>query len=147
MNNTIFGFIEDLNWAAVAVSVFLAFVLGSVWFSPSVFGTYWARQVTRYSGTPEPEITSGVARPASLAPWLVGMAINVIVLALVIEGVRADSAGEGIALGLAVWLGFAATFSTWPPIFARMPWEWWFVNNGAFLVMQVAAGTILALWK
>ncbi len=35
-------------------------------------------------------------------------------------------------------LGLAATFSSWPPVFARMPWGWWLVNNGAFLLMLAA---------
>ena len=139
--------IDELNWVAVGASLLAVFVLGAAWFTPAVLGTYWARQVARYSGASEAAITSGAAQPVSLLKWVVSMAVNVIVLALVIEGVGADSAVEGMTLGMMVALGFGATFSGWPPIFARMPWEWWLVNNGAFLIMQVAAGTILAVWR
>lgn len=59
------------------------------------------------------------------------------------EAVNADSAGEGVVLGL----GFGATLSRWPPIFARLPWQWWLVNNGAFLLMQDAIGAILGAWR
>lgn|GEM_PF-2289414 len=147
MNGTVFGSVDELNWAAVGVSILVAFVLGSVWFAPGVLGNYWARQVAHYTGVPETEIASAAARPSSLLRWAVGMALNVIVLAMVIEAARGDSAPEGIALGVAVWFGFAATFSSWPPIFARMPWEWWLVNNGAFLLMQVGTGALLAVWR
>ena len=50
-------------------------------------------------------------------------------------------------LGLVLGVGFGATFGSWPAIFARMPWEWWLVNAGAFLLMQVAMGVILAAWQ
>ncbi len=143
----ILEFIDDLNWAAVAVSVVVAFVIGSAWFMPGVLGTYWARQVSRYSHASEMEITSGASRPAALLRWIAAMSMNVIVLALVVGAAGADSAVEGIVLGVILWLGFGATFSSWPSIFARMPWEWWLVNNGAFLIMQIAAGGILAVWR
>jgi hypothetical protein len=50
-------------------------------------------------------------------------------------------------LGLVLGLGLGATLASWPPIFARMPWQWWLVNSGAFVLMQVAMGTILGAWS
>jgi hypothetical protein len=64
-----------------------------------------------------------------------------------VEAVDADSVGDGIVLGLVLGAGMGATFSSWPPIFARMPWQWWLVNNGAFLLMLVAMGAILGGWR
>jgi hypothetical protein len=143
----ILEFIDDLNWAAVGGSLLIVFVIGSIWFTPAVLGNYWARQVSRYSGASQAEITSGASRPGALLRWIAGMSINVIVLALAVVAAGGDSAVEGIVLGAILWLGFGATFSSWPPIFARMPWEWWLVNNGAFLAMQITAGAILAVWR
>ncbi len=139
--------INDLNWVAIAVSVGASFVLGSIWFTPAVFGRYWARQVERYSGTTELEITNEASRPDRLLRWIVAMLVNVIALALVIENLRADSVAEGMVLGAVLSFGFGSTLGSWPPIFARMPWGWWWVNNGAFLVMQIAAGSVLAVWQ
>jgi hypothetical protein len=76
----------------------------------------------------------------------VGHAVNAVALALAAEGVGADSAGDGIVLGVVLGIGFGATVNSWPPIFARMPWEWWLVNSGAFVLMQVAMGAILGAW-
>jgi hypothetical protein len=139
--------IDDLNWGAVAGSAAVSFVLGLAWFTPPVLGHYWARQVAHYSGASEMETLDEGARPDRLLKWIVGISINVIVLALVIEGVEADSAAEGMLVGGALSLGFGATLSSWPPIFAKMPWQWWLVNNGAFLLMQTTAGGILAAWR
>lgn len=75
------------------------------------------------------------------------IAINAVVLGLLVNGLGADSPGEGIVVGIALSLGFGATLSSWPSIFARMPREWWLVNNGAFLLMQAAMGAILGSWQ
>ncbi len=143
----ILNFLDDVNWAAVGVSVAAAFAIGLVWFSPSALGRFWARLVSRYTGIPEGEITSAATQTTPLAKWLVGTAISAVVLALTVEAVGADSAGDGVVLGVVLGVGFGATLSSWPPIFASMPWQWWLVNSGAFLLMQIAMGAILGAWR
>ena len=143
----ILDFHDDINWAAFGASLIAAFAIGLVWFSPSALGNVWAKQVSRYTGIPVGEITSGASQATPLAKWLGGIAITAVVTALTVEAVGADSAGDGIVVGLALGVGLGATFSSWPPIFARMPWQWWLVNNGAFLLMLVAMGAILGAWQ
>jgi hypothetical protein len=143
----ILEFLNDVNWAAVGASLVAAFAIGLVWFAPSALGRFWARQVSRYAGIPEGDITSGASQATPLAKWLLGIAITAVVMALTVEAVGADSAGDGVVLGLVLGIGFGATLSSWPPIFARMPWQWWLVNSGAFLLMQVAMGAILGAWR
>jgi hypothetical protein len=143
----ILDFLNDINWAAAGASLVAAFAIGLLWFSPSALGGFWAQQVSRYTGIPEGEITSGASQGSPLAKWLVGVAITAVVMALAVEAVGADSAGDGIVVGVALGVGLGATLSSWPPIFARMPWEWWLVNNGAFLVMLVAMGAVLGAWR
>jgi hypothetical protein len=143
----ILEFLNDVNWAAVGASLVAAFAIGLVWFAPSALGSFWARQVSRYAGIPEGDITSGASQATPLAKWLLGIAITAVVMALTVEAVGADSAGDGVVLGLVLGIGFGATLSSWPPIFARMPWQWWLVNSGAFLLIQVAMGAILGAWR
>ena len=139
--------LDEINWAAVGASLVAAFAIGLVWFSPSALGTVWARHVSRYTGIPEAEITGGASQPPALAKWLVGFAMTAVVLALAVEAVGADSVGDGVVLGLVLGVGLGATLSSWPPIFARMPWAWWLVNNGAYLLTLVAMGAILGAWR
>ena len=73
--------------------------------------------------------------------------MTAVVMGTTVEAVGAKSAGEGVVLGLVLGVGFGATLASWPAIFARMPREWWLVNTGAFLLMQVAMGVILAAWQ
>jgi Protein of unknown function (DUF1761) len=142
----ILEYVDDINWLAVIASVAAAFLVGLVWFSPPVFGGYWARQVSRYTAIPERTITRDASRTSALARWLGSIVVTAVVMATAVEAVGADSAAEGVALGVVLVLGFGATFASWPSIFARMPWEWWLVNTSAFLLMQVAMGVILTAW-
>src|ERR687891_1094935 len=142
----ILDFLDDINWAAVGVSLVAAFAIGLVWFSPSALGGFWARQVSRYTGIPEGEVIKGSSQAPPLAQWLLGFAITAVVMALAGEAVGADSAGDGVVLGLVLGVGLGATLSSWPPIFARMPWAWWLVNNGAFLLILASMGAILGAW-
>lgn len=139
--------LDDVNWAAVGASLVAAFAIGLVWFLPSVLGSFWARQVARYTDIPEDEITSGASQASPLAKWLVGIAVSAVVMALTTDAVGADSAGEGVVLGLMLGVGLGVTLNSWPPIFARMPWQWWLVNSGAFLLMLVTMGAILGAWR
>ena len=136
---------DDLNWAAVAVAALAAFAVGAIWYAPPVLGGYWARQVYRWTGASEAELMSGNPT-VPFAKWLVGMAVNAVALGLAAEGVGAESAGDGVVLGLVVGIGFGATVMSWPAIFARAPWGWWLVNSGAFVAMQVVMGAILGAW-
>lgn len=138
---------DDLNWAAIGAAVVAAFGIGSIWFTPSVMGRFWTRQVSRYTGIPAQEIEAEAGRPQPLALWLTGMAVNGIVLALAVKAIGADSVGEGVAVGAVLGIGLGSTLSSWPPIFARMPWAWWLLNNAPFVLMQAAMGAILGAWE
>jgi hypothetical protein len=138
---------NDLNWVAVAASTVAAFAIGLVWFAPPVLGTLWAREVSQYAGIPAADVESKAAKGATLLPWLVATAINVVVLALAVTATGADSLADGVALGAVLSLGFGATLNSWPSIFAGLPRTWWLLNCGAAVLMNVVAGAILGVWK
>ena len=137
--------LSHLNWAAVVVATFVAFAIGSVYYLPPVMGDRWAAVVARYTGRDVKEL-SGNPVPSALAQWLLGMFVCATVFAMLVRATGADSAGSGIVLGLVLWVGIGATFSSWPSIFAKQPWSLWAINNAVFVLMLVAAGAILGGW-
>lgn len=139
--------LDDLNWLAVATAAAAAFAIGMLWFSPIAFGAFWARQVSGYTSVLEDETMRDAGRPKALSAWLGTIAVSAIALAMTAGALDADSPGEGVALGLVLAVGLGATVAGWPAIFARMPWQWWLVNTGAFLLMQMAMGAILGAWR
>jgi hypothetical protein len=143
----ILDYLDDLNLAAVATATVVAFVVGVTWFSPVLLGRFWARQVSRYSGIPDTDIIENASRPPVLIKWLVSIAVSAFMLSLAIEGTGTDSAADGAVLGFVLGAGLGAAFFSWPPIFARMPWQWWLLNSGAFVTMLAAMGAVLGSWR
>jgi hypothetical protein len=139
--------LTELNWTAIGAAAVAAFILGIVWFAPRVFGNYWAGLVSRYSGIPTRELNANAARPATLAKWFLVISVSAIALALVIDAAGAETPGEGAVLGLVLGIGIGVAFWSWPPIFALIPWRWWLVTSGSFVLMQVTMGAILTAWS
>jgi len=138
--------LSHLNWVAVVVATFTAFLIGSVWFTPQVALRRWAAALASYTGKTIDELLRPPTR-VSIVQWLVGMFLGSIVVGLLVHAGAADSPGSGAVLGLVLWAGIGATFSSWPPIFGGQPWRLWAVNNSAYLLMLVAGGTILGAWR
>jgi len=68
-------------------------------------------------------------------------------LALLLRAAGVTTVAEAAVAGALVSLGFAATLSAWPVIFAKQPVGVWAINNGAFVVMQVVMSLILTIWR
>jgi hypothetical protein len=134
----------QINYVAVVVAAIAGVLVGALWYLPATFGARWAALVKRYTGLTDADLRPDPVRHVSM--WFVGALLNAAVLAALARAVGADMAVAGALLGIGVWIGFGATFSSWPVIFARQPWDLWAVNNGAFLLMQIVMGAILAAW-
>jgi hypothetical protein len=136
----------DLHWAAVTTTVVMTIVIGAIWFSPPVFGRFWAGQVSGYSGVPADDVAAAAARPSALAKWLVALAAADVTLAMTAAATGVDSPGDGAGLGALLGIGLGGAFFSWPSIFAGMPWRWWFVNSAALVVMLTLSGVVLGTW-
>ncbi|MBI3049906.1 MAG: DUF1761 domain-containing protein [Acidobacteria bacterium] len=134
----------QVNYVAVFVAAVAGLIVGMLWYLPMTFGAHWASLVRRYTGLSDEDLRPDP--PRHLSMWFVGAILNAAVLAALARGVGADTAPQGAMLGIAAWIGFGATFSSWPVIFARQPWDLWAVNNGAFLLMQAVMGAVVAAW-
>ena len=139
--------LDDVSWPSVAAAIAVALVIGVAWFSPILFGRAWARHVSSYSRIPATDLTADASQPRVLAKWSVAIAASAIALSLVVENTRTDSAVDGAGLGLVLSTGIGAAFFSWPPIFTRLPWQWWLINSGAFVVMLAAMGAVIGAWQ
>jgi hypothetical protein len=134
----------QIDYVGVFVAAIAGLLIGAVWYLPATFGARWGALVKRYTGLTDEDLRPDP--PRHLSMWFIGALLNAAVLAALARTVGADTALEGAMLGVAVWIGFGATFSSWPVIFARQPWDLWAINNGAFLLMQVVMAVIVAMW-
>lgn len=89
--------IANVNWISILLGAFLAFALGSVWFSPKMFGTKWREG-----------LGAQAVQGRSLGMILIPQAIATFLLALLLN-ITADTS---LALALLVALTVAIFIKT-----------------------------------
>jgi hypothetical protein len=131
----------NLNWWAVLFATVLNMVIGALWYSPVLFGKSWAKLLGKKMKDMGGE-NAGKAYGLTTAAALV----QTFILAVIVSNLGASSTSDGAALGLLLWLGFAATTSISDYVFSSRPLLLWVLNQGYYLVVLMANGAILAIW-
>jgi hypothetical protein len=129
----------SVNWLAVVACVVSNMIIGSIWFSPSVFYKTWQKALGK-TGT----------EGAAPAPIMWGLTIVAAFVEAVFVSLLVTAMGSTVAAGLGtgfmIWLGFVATTSIVNHLFAGRPWAVWFIETGNHLVSLLAMGAILGAW-
>jgi Protein of unknown function (DUF1761) len=102
---TITSALSGISWPAVGAATIAYFVLGGLWFSPSVLGRAWEHAVGVGPSTPS---TRGALY--FVAP-LVGCFTASVATAIVIRAAGASAPTDAVSLGLVLGLGYGSTVS------------------------------------
>ena len=129
----------DINVLAVIVAAVFAFGLGSLWYSPVMFGKPWAR----LTGQGE---SMGSPGPRQIITLIIIALISATALAAFVSWAGASNAGEGALIGIIVALAFQATAAIHLVLFEHRSLELYFINNGYAVLSFAVQGAILASW-
>ena len=116
---------------AVLVAGLLGSAIGSLWFSPRVFGRAWMRMIM----IPPGRIPG---RAGMFGNALVGTFFNIMMAYVLLYFGRAWGVFDPLsALELAfwIWLGFMVPFIVNTILWERKPWRWLAINGGYYFVM------------
>jgi hypothetical protein len=103
----------QVNGIAVIVASLAALIVGFVWYLPPTFGKSWANFVKQYTGLSDADLIPANI-PLTMGLWLLGFLVNAFALAVLINGLGINTLGDGLVLGVLVWLGIALSISSWP---------------------------------
>jgi hypothetical protein len=131
-----------MNIVGVVIAVVAAAVVLTLYYAPPVLGGRWAAAIMAWTGQSEARLSGDI--PRRMGMWLVTAVVNAVVLAYLVDRLGITAVGDGVLLGAVVWAGFGTTFAFWPVAFANQPWQIWAINSGAFLIIQLLMGGILA---
>jgi uncharacterized protein DUF1761 len=126
-----------VSYVGVLVAAIAAVAVGFIWYRPAVFGKRWMA----YIGMTD----TGNPGPMVIAVGVIAALVNAWVLAVLALNLKAATLGDGIMLGVLVWLGFMATLTAAQVNFERRPWGLWVLNNGHDVIVQVLIGAIVTL--
>jgi hypothetical protein len=136
--------IPDINYWAVILATLSSMVVGSIWYTPRVFGNYWMK-------------TSGVKPSGRAADAVVPIVVTVLVsfiTAWVLAGatfIAQDFYGgsflvNSVVTALVLWAGFTAARFVTHDAFDRRPSGLTILNIAHELVTVVIMALIIGLW-
>jgi hypothetical protein len=126
-------------WLSIIAATVVAFVIGGIWYSPSVFGRHWMA----LNGFTEKELSQrsmGRVFGLSFALALV-MTVN---LSMFLG--PSPSLGFCVAAGAAAGIGWSAAALGIIYLFEGRPFKLWLINGGYQAVTLAAIGGVLGLF-
>jgi len=133
-------FETSVNWLAVLVTGLGYMVIGGLWYGP-LFQKPWMR----LANVNEADAKAGAGK-AYVMMFIVAL-VSVFVLAMFVNAIGADTFGEGMLVGLLIWVGFVGTVLLNGVIFEKRPFALYVLNSGYNLVTLLVAGGVLAIWS
>jgi hypothetical protein len=133
---------SDVNWVAILVTATAGFMVGGLWYI--VLGKPW----TRVSGLGPDQLRVGAALAYGLG--FVCTFVMAYVMARLTDyvfKVQNKTIGNGLLLGLMIWIGFVATTGLTNDLFGRRPLVRWVIESGHHLVVLLLMGAMLAYWQ
>ena len=138
-----------MNWWAVLASVILFQVIGSLWYSPFLFGKKW---MSLMGVTPEKMQDAKKEKVKMVKQYSVNIFSSLILtyaMAVFVSYSVVATIPSGILIALVLWIGFVATTNAMEYIWNvnNKPWELYFINTGYYLVAMIIVGIVLSLWS
>jgi hypothetical protein len=132
----------DVNYWAVALATLSTMVVGSVWYTPKVFGNYWMRVAKVDPGDRNaaiPILTTLVV--SFVSAWVLAIATQVAWTAL-----GGGYLGVALLTGVVLWAGFTAARFITHDAFEGRPAGLTVLNIAHELVTVVIMALIIGVW-
>jgi len=131
-----------VNYLAIVAAAIVNMIVGALWYGPMLFAKQWM-EWNNISVEEMKKINPGPLYAQSLVATLVAY----FVLALLIRGLGATTAAEGMKTAFMMWLGFVTTVQFTANLFSYKKIQSYLLDTGYQLLTMLIAGVILALWQ
>ena len=139
---------SGVSIVGILVAFVFSFISGAIWFGPKTFYPVWMRAKGNSSG----QLTAEQNKPALLfGGTILGILIQTITLALIINSLQANGAelgaiqGAGIGLALGVGIGMFASLSH--RLFSGESLKVWVIETANDALNLTVAGAIIATFN
>jgi hypothetical protein len=133
----------QFNWLAIIVATVFAAVVGALWYSPLLFLNRWMelRGVTRES------MQGAMSPAAAVAGSVLLNLIAMTTLAMVVSWAGAATLMDGLMVGAIVGLGIAIAMAARSILFENQSAQLFALNNVYTIILFMAGGAILGVWR
>ena len=132
----------QLNWVAIMVAAFTAFVGGAIWYSPVLFAERWAT----LAGLTEAQ-RQGMGPIIAMIVQAFEIVITAAVLAVVVAWSGAHNPLEGAGVGLLLGGGLIVLDQAKLLAFERRSAALFAINNGYTVLAMIVMGAIEGIWR
>ena len=133
-----------INYLAVFIAAVATMVLGSIWYSPMLFGKIFMKECKMS----EKDKKNGMKGMTSNYIIMFGTAlVTAYILAHFVDYVEATSLSAALMLAFWIWLGFYATSELGSVLWEQKSMKYYAMNVGYHLVNLGIIATILTLWS
>lgn len=136
----------EVNFWPILAGGVAAMILGSLWYSPLLFGKPWMKAM----GITHADMEAGKKKGMALSylSMFATELVKAFIVAHFVDYVGAIEWFEGVELGFWLWLGFIATTSLSGYIWTVKPKPkiLWTIENGYMLSILIIQAVILTLW-
>lgn len=140
--NVLLDYINELNWLAVFVAAALAFLTSALWYSQSLFGKRWMKEV----GLKMRDINKGNTN-ATLAVTFVLYLIGAAAVAILLDVLAIDGLVNGALLGALVGIAFVLTSKATSGIFEQKSILYMKIVIVGDIVALMVMGAVLGLLR
>ena len=126
----------EINWLSVVLAALSAFAIGSLWYSPVLFGKAWQKEIKLRDSD-----IKNANMPLIFGSSFVLNLIAALVLAMFIG--KEATAGFGAIAGFLVGIAWVATSIGINYLFARKSLKLYFIDAGYFVLFFPVMGLIL----
>lgn len=136
--------ISNINFLALAVAAIASFALGSVWYSPVLFGKSWQNAV----GLSDDSLAKGNMAIIFGSSFILISLMN-FGLAVILQGHagRDVTALSGALYGFLIGLFFVATSIGINMLYQRKSFTLWAIDAGYQVIYLAISGAILGAWR
>lgn len=134
-----------INIWAIIVAAIVAFVIGSVWYSPILFGKEWMA----LTNVTEKDVAAAKAKGGMWKLYVIQIIMTLItygVLGFIIAVASGATAADGAFMGFLVWLGFSLADIISGSLWERKPLRLVLIQGAYSLLTLVIGGAIIGVW-
>lgn len=130
-----------VNAWAILVSAIIYMIVGSLWYSPFMFGKRWMH----LAGVEKSKDKSKSMAQTYAIAFVFALLMSFVV-AHVAAYANADGFAEGMQTGFWLWLGLVVPVTLGGSLWEGRPWELFLINASCYLVSLLIVGGLVAAW-
>ena len=139
---------NNINIIPIIIAAVVYMILGSIWYSRYVFGTYWMKLTGWLPESSEDKVArKKIANRAMILNGVVALVLAFVIERVIYYSVPVVTLTNTLLVSGLLWLGFTAATNTAEYIYSTKPKKWLvFLINQGFLLLAILAMTFVLLF-